>query len=89
MIFNPRKWNAAHPEFNRRVSKPVYAAGARRKLLARNEFSAGSAIFTRVDGIWRCTEAEPALKFLLRLEPIAAKMDLIKRGFSWEWQAAS
>ena len=86
MIFNPRHWNAAHPEFNRRVSKPTYSAPSTRKLLARNEFAAGSAIFMRADGLWRCTKADPPLKFLLSLDPIAAKMDLIKRGFTWEWE---
>jgi len=79
-------WNAAHPEFNRRESTPIYAQHVAKNLYARNEFYHGHATFEHVDGIWRCATAGPAISFLLKLDPISAKMELLKRGFSWQWE---
>jgi hypothetical protein len=82
-------WKAAHPEFHRRQSTLSYSADLELTLSAANEFHSGRAKFTRHLSQWVCTSADSPLKFLLRLDPVSAKMDLIRRGFSWQWEEKS
>jgi hypothetical protein len=45
--------------------------------------------FTRSFGQWFCTAASDALRFLLKLDPATAKMELVRRGYSWNWNPLS
>lgn len=80
-----KAWKAAHPEFTRVQSSPVYAKDQLRTLFCANEFLSGSADFRKQNGMWWCIRAHEDVKFLRALDPISAKIELIRRGFHWQW----
>ena len=69
-----------------RPSRPVYLRNISATIEASNEFYHGFAVATRKDGIWTFTEADSCLNFLVGKDPISAKMDLLRRGFQWQWK---
>lgn len=69
-----------------RPTRPVYLRNISATLEARNEFHHGFAVATRKDGIWTFSEADACLNFLVGKDPISAKMDLLRRGFQWQWK---
>lgn len=85
-LFRPA-WRAKHPAFFRRQSVPVFTAPKTATLVCSNDFLSGTATFQKRDSIWTCTAADPSVKFLLFLDPISAKMQLIRRGFHWQWNS--
>ena len=54
-------------------------------LQAKNEYFCAGAVWERIDGIWRCTEAAPIIKWMLKMTPESAKFELARRGCDWEW----
>lgn len=78
-----------HNPVSRRWLRPLYAPPITRSIRAANEFHSGSATFTKREGIWSCTQFDPCLSFLRGMDPVSAKMDLIRRGFSWQWEEKS
>lgn len=62
-----------------------FLAPATRMMEASNEFLSGTAFWERFDGLWHCSRTSPALDFLLKTDPASAKLQLVKRGFSWNW----
>lgn len=66
--------------------RPAYLRNISATLEACNEFHHGFAMSTRKDGIWTFSEADDCLKFLVGKDPISAKMDLLRRGFQWQWK---
>lgn len=54
-------------------------------MLCHNEFLTGLAIWERRDGLWHCIHCSDSINFISKLEPPAAKHELLKRGFDWEW----
>lgn len=56
-------------------------------LHAHSEYFKGRAFFIRKDGFWCCCRTSSSLNFLLRLSATNAKFELIKRGFTWRWDA--
>jgi hypothetical protein len=81
-----RVWLAKHPEFTRAQSAPIYPTAISRQLRAHNDFFTGDATFQRLNGLWTCVATDPSLKFLKGLDSSSAKFELIKRGFSWQWE---
>ncbi len=76
-------WRGARPLLIPAGGRPLPAA--RRLMQAKNEYFCAGAVWERLDGLWRCTEAAPILKWMLKLEPAAAKLELARRGCEWEW----
>ena len=68
-----------------KLGKPDYKPVLERQLKARNEFFVALATWKRVDGLWMCVEAAPSLGWMKRMDPASAKLELAKRGCSWEW----
>ena len=54
-------------------------------LTARNEFHQGMASFKYLNGFWCCYEAAPCLQWLIHMDSKTAKIELVKRGYSWNW----
>jgi hypothetical protein len=54
-------------------------------LRAENEYFCGGAVYAREMGQWRLKTCAPCLSFLRGKTPLEAKVDLIRRGFKWEW----
>ena len=48
------------------------------------KFTAG-ALWKRKEGQWRCILTAPIIKWMKGMEPGAAKLELARRGCSWEW----
>lgn len=65
--------------------KDTFAPNAQRLMRAQNEFFTAGAIWQRCDGQWSCTLAAPILRWMLKLDPATAKIELARRGCSWEW----
>lgn len=74
----------------RRIILPMSGAkvshNAIRLLAASNEFLSGEAIWTRENGQWTCTGTDACLSFLRHTTPTTAKLELAKRGYSWQWK---
>lgn len=80
-----RQWYP-EPERPCRPDRPVeFLTPTARIMEAANEYLAGRAIWERVSGLWRCVSVSPALNFLLKTDPASARLELVKRGFSWNW----
>jgi len=56
-----------------------------RLLRASNEFFTAGAVWQRKDGQWSCIQAAPILAWMFKLTPTAAKLELARKGCSWEW----
>jgi hypothetical protein len=54
-------------------------------LRASNDFFVAGAIWRRKDGQWACIQTAPILRWMLKLSPTEAKLELARRGCSWEW----
>lgn len=54
-------------------------------MLARNEFHSGQSVWKYELGEWVCVQASECLKFLVKLTARDAKLELLRRGFSWRW----
>lgn len=50
-----------------------------------NEYWVSGAVWRRKDGIWGCVKAEEKVKWMLHMSPESAKLNLARRGCSWEW----
>lgn len=51
----------------------------------QNDYFVAGAVWRRKDGIWSCIRAAPIIKWMLGMSPESAKMNLAKRGCSWQW----
>ena len=75
----------------KRLSKPLqssilaYKQNLVKYLTCSNEFYTATAVWKRVEGIWFCSHADPPLKWMIGLDQLTAKIELIKHGCSWEW----
>jgi hypothetical protein len=69
------------------IPHPVvqFAPDVERNLRAENEYFCGVAVYAREMGQWRLKTCTPCLSFLKGKTPLEAKVDLIRRGFRWEW----
>lgn len=63
----------------------AYVPDAKVMLRASNDFFVAGAVWQRKDGQWRCVQTAPILSWMLTLSPAAAKLELSKRGCSWQW----
>jgi hypothetical protein len=75
----PAIWGTPRPE------NPQYLSEQTKTLKARNEFFVASALWKRLNGLWICVEASPKLEWMKKLDPGTAKLELARRGCSWEW----
>lgn len=57
----------------------------KRLLQAQNDYFCAGAVWERIDGHWRCTEAAPIIAWMRKMSPAEAKLELARRGCSWEW----
>ena len=62
-----------------------FAPDVERVLRAENEYFCGGAVYAREMGQWGLKTCAPCLSFLRGKTPAEAKVDLIRRGFRWEW----
>lgn len=82
---HPRRWPDAQ-------NKPIFTAAPelpqlkKRFLLAQNEFHHGWAIFLLSSNIWSTTETSQELKFLKGLDHNQSHLELLRRGYKWQWQ---
>ena len=67
------------------TSIPIYRKNTSRTIKCWNEFWSGTAVWARVDGIWFCSFAEASLSWMIGLDKVKAKLEMIRRGCSWEW----
>lgn len=58
---------------------------SKKLLQAKNDFWCAGAVWERIDGQWRCTEAAPIIRWMLKMTPENAKLELAKRGCQWQW----
>jgi hypothetical protein len=79
-------WYKAHPELTKK-SKPQFIQSLPKMMVAKNEYFEGTALWKRIIGQWSCVEASEHLKWMLKMEPAQAKLELARRGFDWKWQA--
>lgn len=73
---------------DRHIVKPTKSElieHADKVMFAENEFYHGEAVWKFELGTWRCAQANECLKFLLKKDSVSAKLDLIRRGFTWRW----
>lgn len=75
-------WYQAHPAQTQKAWTPPDAI---KRMDAHNEFVSGSCTWHRRDGLWTCVSSDGVLTFLLSKDPISAKFELLKRGFTWQW----
>jgi hypothetical protein len=76
-------WRGARPLFIPRGGRPL---PYQKKLLqATNEYFCAGAVWERIDGLWKCTEAAPIIGWMRGMSPPAAKLELARRGCQWEW----
>lgn len=52
---------------------------------ATNEYFCAIAVWERKDGFWRCVEAAPILRWMLKMTPESAKLELAGKGCDWKW----
>lgn len=55
-------------------------------MLAWNEFHSGQSVWKYELGEWLCVQASDCLGFLVKLTAPAGKLELLRRGFEWEWR---
>lgn len=67
------------------LRKPKYVADCERLMRCQNDYFVAGAVWRRKDGIWSCIRAAPIIKWMLGMSPESAKMNLAKRGCSWQW----
>lgn len=80
MRYRPVRFNP------RPVSKPQYAVpDATRLLGVQNEYFTAGAVFERREGVWRVKECAPILHWMRKVPFERIKLELLKRGCSWEW----
>jgi len=70
------------------TSIPNYRENKTMTLKAANEFHSGTAKFERKEGLWSCYAWSDCLAFLCGKDMASAKMDLIRRGFTFQWEEA-
>lgn len=75
-----------HPSCLVKHSGTVQVRKKPRVMLASNEYHSGQAVYHYELGEWLCREAPDCLGFLLKQTASAAKLELLRRGFSWEWK---
>lgn len=75
-----------HPSRVVRPSKTIPVRHKPRVMLARNEFHSGQAVYHYELGEWICKQATACLGFLLKQTATSAKLELLRRGHSWEWK---
>jgi len=68
------------------MSGAKFVPKATRLLVANNDFFTAGAVWTRENGQWTCTRTAPCLYFLRHTTPATAKLELAKRGYSWQWR---
>jgi hypothetical protein len=78
-------WSKVHPQ-PPAVAVPQYKPTKIMKLNAFNEFHSGTALFERKDGFWKCFSWDKCLFFLKGKDMPSAKMDLLRRGFTFNWE---
>lgn len=84
---NRLKWQAEQRRLDAiHVPTLKFLPDKKRLLLAYNEYHTGGATYERKQGQWTCTYAAHYLSFLLKKTPAEAKVELIKRGYEWEWR---
>lgn len=72
------------------VDRPkVYLANEVKVLRVRNEFFCAGAVWVRKDGIWACKMAAPILHWMIGMSPLETKLELARKGCSWEWLEGS
>lgn len=67
------------------VPRAVAISKLSKMMFAENEFHIGKSVWKFELGAWHCKKADDCLKFLLKKDVAAAKLDLIRRGFTWRW----
>lgn len=90
---NPRLAKARIEAWRRYVEEPVpqpEPSGYRhpdtfKTLTAHNEFMTGTATFQRKSGLWRCISVSKELSWLRDIPFDGIKLELLRRGFEWEW----
>lgn len=81
----PDPWAEAHPEFYRRQSAPIYSESPDRLLWCSNEYATAGAVWQKKEGQWKCIATTPILKWMRGMNPVDAKMELLKRGYKFKW----
>lgn len=52
---------------------------------ATNEYFTAGAVWVRRANVWTCTEAAPILRWMKGMNRDQAKIELLRRGCTWEW----
>lgn len=76
MKFNP-KATTKPPEYREPAAEKV--------LRCWNEFWTAEARWRRREGIWVCVESADIIRWMRKMSPEAAKLNLARRGCAWEW----
>lgn len=76
-------WRGARPLIIPEGGKPL--PYCRRLMQAKNDYFCAGAVWERKDGIWRCIEAAPILRWMLKMTPESAKLELARKGCDWKW----
>ncbi len=73
------------PKLKLPVTKSSEIKKPDRIMSAKSEFFKGRAVWKFELGCWLCKSADDCLAFLLKKDVPAAKLELLRRGFEWEW----
>lgn len=79
-----RSWHV-QPFVPNQASVLRYPLELTKQLQCSNEFWSATATWRRHEGIWSCSYADPVLQWMIGLDQDSAKMELLRRGCSWEW----
>lgn len=83
--FKPKRSVRSESPIVHLPSIPTYSKSTSRELHVWNEFWSGVVVWCRHEGIWFVRQTDPPLKWMIGLDKLTAKIELLKRGCSWEW----
>lgn len=77
-----RTWLRPEPA----VPQPRQVPNATKTIHASNEFFEAEAVWVRRSNVWTCSFAELPLKWMMGMERLDVKNELLKRGCRWTWR---
>jgi hypothetical protein len=77
-----RRWRQFYKEAEGKAGK--LPRDVRVLMQVKNEYFCAAAVWERVSGVWSCVEAAPILGWMVGMNKDKAKVELLKRGCTWE-----
>lgn len=77
-----RTWLRPEPS----VPQPRQVADRTAIVFVSNEFFEAEAVWVRRSNVWACSDADPELEWMMGMERLAVKNELLRRGCKWRWR---